>query len=368
MTATRVGIIGSGQLGRMMALAGTPLDVEFVFFDPATISPCSNLGLNIDSSIPSNLETFINKVDVITYESENTDAELVERISKQVPVYPGAKSLLHSQHRLTEKTMFRTLGITTANFLRVESLDELNNACQTLGYPIVVKTTTMGYDGKGQAVIKNPQDINTAWQALKGNELIAEQFINFSRELSVIAVRDTKGNTEVYPIAENDHSQGILRVSRVPAKSLSDAKTTQAKDFITTLLDHLDHVGVITLELFDTENGLIANEMAPRVHNSGHWSMEGAYCSQFENHIRAICSMPLGSTEMRTNNAAMINIIGRHGDRGQVLASQGAFLHTYGKTERANRKIGHINLIASSNAELEGAITKFNAFIEECGE
>lgn len=368
MSTKRVGIIGSGQLGRMMALAGTPLDVEFVFFDPATNSPCSNLGLNIDSSKPDSLSTFLEQVDVITYESENTDAELVSEICKQTPVYPGAKSLTHSQHRLTEKGMFRSLGIATANFMRVASLEDLNTACETLGFPIVVKTTTMGYDGKGQAVIKSESEIASAWTTLQGNELIAEQFINFTRELSVIAVRDTKGNCKVYPIAENAHAQGILRVSRVPAQTLSEVKKQQAKEFITTLMDHLDHVGVITLELFDTNDGLIANEMAPRVHNSGHWSMEGAFCSQFENHIRAITGMPLGSTEMRTNHAAMINIIGKHGDRDKALSTQGAFLHTYGKTERANRKIGHINLVSDTQEQLEQTINLFKDFIEESGQ
>lgn len=368
MTVKRVGIIGSGQLGRMMALAGTPLDVEFVFYDPAINSPCSNLGLNIDSSKSGSLQEFIDSVNVITYESENTDANLVDKISEQVPVYPSSKSLIHSQHRLTEKSMFRSLGIATANFLRVTSLEELKEACESLGLPLVIKTTTLGYDGKGQAVIKTHADIITAWEKLKGSELIAEQFIQFSRELSIIAVRDQSGNTQIYPIAENDHANGILRISRIPAKALSAEKFKQAQQYITTLLNHLEHVGVITLELFDTEDGLIANEMAPRVHNSGHWSMEGAYCGQFENHIRAITGMPLGCTELRQDRAAMINIIGLNGNRNLVLETQGAFLHAYGKAERADRKIGHINIIANNEAELESRILVFKDFMTESGQ
>jgi len=367
MSTKRVGIIGAGQLGRMMALAGTPLDVDFVFFDEAKVSPSSRLGEVIHPSQDNALEAFLEKVDVVTYESENTDTDLVERICKSVPVYPGADSLRFSQHRLTEKNKFRELGIATAEFRKVTTKDELVDAANGLGLPSVLKTTTMGYDGKGQAVVKVPADIDSAWETLKGNELIAEAFVNFSRELSVIAVRDTQGNTQVYPVAENDHSEGILRISRVPAKQLSAEKETQAKHYINMVLDSLNHVGVLTLELFDTENGLVANEMAPRVHNSGHWSMEGAYCSQFESHVRAICDMPLGSTEQRQSHAAMINIIGKHGDKASVLNTQNAFLHLYGKEERSNRKLGHINLVCDSEEQLETNIQSFTDFVNECG-
>lgn len=367
MTVKRVGVIGSGQLGRMMALAGTPLDVEFVFYDESLVSPSSRLGETIQPSSNNSLALFLQSVDVVTYESENTDAELVKTISNSKPVYPGVESLKKSQHRLTEKTTFRELGIKTADFLRVTTLDELNTAVSTLGLPIVLKTTTMGYDGKGQAVIKSADDILPAWEKLKSFELIAEAFVTFSRELSVIAVRDTSGNTKIYPLAENDHSDGILRVSKVPVENLSAQKQAQAETFITTLLNHLDHVGVITLELFDTENGLIANEMAPRVHNSGHWTIEGCPSSQFENHVRAICGMPLGSTQARVPHAAMINIIGKHGDRNLVLSMDNAFLHTYSKTERLNRKIGHINLMATDKETLKHSIKQLDAFIQECG-
>ncbi len=367
MTTKRVGVIGSGQLGRMMALAGTPLDVEFVFYDEALNSPSSYLGKTIQPSGVNSLEGFLACVDVITYESENTDADLVSAISKVKPVFPGENSLRKSQHRLVEKANFRDLGIQTADFLRVASKQDLITATEKLGFPVVLKTTTRGYDGKGQAVVKSAADIDGAWEILQGNELIAEAFVNFSRELSVIAVRDIKGNTKVYPLAENDHSEGILRVSRVPVANLSHEKQLQAKTYITTLLDSLDHVGVLTLELFDTDNGLIANEMAPRVHNSGHWTIEGTPCSQFENHVRAICGMPLGCTDARSDFSAMINIIGKHGNRETVLAMPNAFLHTYSKSERMNRKIGHINLIADSAIELEESIQALDSFINECG-
>ena len=367
MSVKRIGIIGSGQLGRMMALAGTHLNTEYVFFDEALVSPCSNLGKTIQPSSKDAIDEFLNSVDVITYESENTDAELVENLNKIKPVYPSAKSLLKSQHRLTEKSYFQSLGIKTAEFLKVETKDELIEATKKLGLPIILKTTREGYDGKGQAFIKVESDIDTAWNELQGQELIAEAFVTFTRELSVIAVRSPSNEITIYPLAENDHSNGILRVSRVPVQNLSTEKQEQAESFITKLLQDLDHVGVLTLELFDTEDGLVANEMAPRVHNSGHWSIEGALSSQFENHVRAICDMPLGSTDMRQPFAGMINIIGKHGDQAEVMKLPNAFYHAYGKTERTNRKIGHINLVAKDKDELESVISKLNSFVNECG-
>lgn len=367
MSIKRVGIIGSGQLGRMMALAGTPLNVEFVFYDEALPSPSSRLGETIKPSQKGSLKAFIDSVDVITYESENTDVSLVEYISTLKPVYPGADSLRKSQHRLTEKQAFQSLGIETAPFCAVRSYQEALDAAKQLNYPFILKTTTEGYDGKGQALVNSQDDLSDAWESLGDKELIAEGFVNFSRELSVIAVRDVKGNTKVYPLAENEHRDGILRVSRVPAQNVSASKQEQAERFANEMLDHLGHVGVLTIELFDTENGLVANEMAPRVHNSGHWSIEGAFCSQFENHVRAICDMPLGSTKTCQPYAAMINIIGRHGNKDKVLSTENQYLHYYGKSERANRKIGHINTTASSLDDLEASIASLQSFILESG-
>lgn len=368
MNIKRVGVIGSGQLGRMMALAGTPLNVEFVFYDSAYPSPSSRLGETINPNDKGSLERFIDSVDVVTYESENTDVSLVEYISTLKPVYPGADSLRKSQHRLTEKQAFRSLGIETAPFCAVRSYQEALDAASQLGYPFILKTTTEGYDGKGQALVKSSSDLSEAWEQLGDKELIAEGFVKFTRELSIIAVRDANGNTKSYPLAENEHRDGILRVSRVPAQNVSLEKQKQAERYATEMLDHLGHVGVLTIELFDTENGLVANEMAPRVHNSGHWSIEGAYCSQFENHVRAICDLPLGSTETCHSFSAMINVIGRHGNSNQVLETPNQFLHYYSKSERAHRKIGHINTIASSIAELEESISSLQSFIEESGE
>ncbi|WP_283786510.1 5-(carboxyamino)imidazole ribonucleotide synthase [Bermanella sp. WJH001] len=368
MAVKRIGVIGSGQLGRMMAIDAAHLDTEFVFFDEAVKSPCSNLGETIQPSSQDSLQHFINSVDVVTYESENTDAQLVKEINQSVPVYPGVSSLLNSQHRLTEKSFFQSIGIKTADFRKVTTKEELDLATKELGLPIILKTTREGYDGKGQALIRTQADVSSAWAELGDKELIAEAFVTFTRELSVIAARSVSGEIKIYPLAENDHSAGILRVSRVPAQNITPEKQEQAKGFITTLLEKLDHVGVLTLELFDTETGLVANEMAPRVHNSGHWSIEGAYCSQFENHIRAICDLPLGDTQARQPFAGMINIIGKHGDRNLVLTQTNCFYHAYGKDERLNRKIGHINIIANSEQELESSIANLTDFISECGD
>ncbi|GAA6133346.1 5-(carboxyamino)imidazole ribonucleotide synthase [Oceaniserpentilla sp. 4NH20-0058] len=368
MAVQRIGIIGSGQLGRMMALAGTHLNTEYVFFDEALSSPCTNLGKTIQPSSENAIQRFLESVDVITYESENTDAELVSQLTKIKPVYPSAQSLLKSQHRLTEKSYFQSLGIQTADFKKVETKEELTEAVASLGLPIILKTTREGYDGKGQALIRESSDIEPAWESLKNQELIAEAFVTFTRELSVIAVRNPKKDIKIYPLAENDHSQGILRVSRIPVENLSIEKQQQANEFITKLLNDLDHIGVLTLELFDTEQGLIANEMAPRVHNSGHWSIEGANTCQFENHVRAICNMPLGDTSLRQPNAGMVNIIGRHGNQASVMAIPSAFYHAYGKAERLNRKIGHINVVANSTSELNKTIQALQPFIDECGE
>ncbi|PVZ65457.1 5-(carboxyamino)imidazole ribonucleotide synthase [Pelagibaculum spongiae] len=368
----KIGILGAGQLGRMMALAGIPLEHEFYFYGNPASAPAAVAGQVFDEKDPSALDAFIKASDVISYESENINAELVQNIELKKPVFPSVKSLRFSQHRLTEKNLFRELNIPVADFYKVESLEELKGAIAQLGLPIVLKTTTMGYDGKGQAVIKTAADIGPAWQQLKGNQLIAEAFVNFQRELSIIAARNAKGEHVFYPLAENSHRDGILRLTQVPAPGVSQQLQQLAEQHICSLLDQLDHVGILTLELFDTglegDQALIANEMAPRVHNSGHWSQQGAETCQFENHIRAISGLPLGATNCRHPLAAMINIIGKKGDKNLVLSEPAAHLHLYGKSERANRKLGHINLVADDATHMQQLISKFDGFMQECGE
>lgn len=358
-----LGVIGAGQLGRMMGLEGTPLNRSFCFLgDAESGQPAAVIGPVLDRSNQATLAIFQKKVDVITYESENVNADWLEKLAEDTPIYPGLRALRSSQHRWREKDMFKSLGIETAPYVKVTSLEELTAAAETLGLPLVVKTATDGYDGKGQARVHTLEDVPLAWQALSGSdakavELIAEGFVQFSRELSVIAVRSVDGDIQYYPMTENFHSEGILRVSRMVPGSLSEETRQTAMSYVQKLLEYLDYVGVIALELFDTEQGLLANEMAPRVHNTGHWTQLGAVTSQFENHVRAVAGLPLGDTQALQPYAAMINLIGRLPNPEKILQMAGTSLHLYGKSARPGRKLGHINLIAGTQDELESKIS-----------
>jgi 5-(carboxyamino)imidazole ribonucleotide synthase len=360
----RVGVLGAGQLGRMLAMAGYPLGHKFGFFGLSHDEPAAMLGhMHTDSDDTRNLEDLVEFADVITYESENTSVELVKNISQTTPVYPSATSLYYSQHRLREKNLFSELGIPCAPYALVENLAQLEQAVAQIGLPAVLKTTTEGYDGKGQFVLKSADQIQQAWLSIGEREAILEGFVTFKRELSIIAVRNANNQHVYYPLVENQHHQGILRLTIAPAQQISTAIQQQAELYMQKLLDNMNHVGVLTLELFETETGLVANEMAPRVHNSGHWTMEGAQTSQFENHIRAITGLPLGATAPRQPFAAMVNIIGQHGDIQAVLKMPNAFLHLYDKAERAGRKLGHINVVANSEAELQTALDQLKAWM-----
>ncbi|ARU58297.1 phosphoribosylaminoimidazole carboxylase ATPase subunit [Oleiphilus messinensis] len=348
----RIGILGAGQLGRMLALAGYPLNMKFSFFDLSG-SPTAGVGdIFIDSGkCETQLDAFLDQVDIVTYEFEHLPLELTRKIESKKPLYPSSESIRVCQNRVEEKQLFTRLGIPTPEFRVVESSEELAAAAEELGCPVVAKSVTEGYDGKGQAVLKSADEAEAAWNSIGHPQLIVESFINFSRELSVIAVRSTQDEVAVYPLAENSHHQGILRTSIAPAPDLDPEFEEQAKHYISTLMSELDHIGVLTLELFETEQGLMANEMAPRVHNSGHWTMEGARCSQFENHIRAIAGLPLGCTQARSPTS-MLNIIGQAGSIQDLLKLPYTHLHLYGKEERAGRKLGHINICADTYKEL----------------
>ncbi|MBE0493082.1 MAG: 5-(carboxyamino)imidazole ribonucleotide synthase [Thiomicrospira sp.] len=360
----RVGILGAGQLGRMLAMAGYPLGHKFGFYGLNHDEPAAMLGnMHIQSDDTDSLGQLVDFADVITYESENTSVELVEKISQTTPVYPSAASLYYSQHRGREKSLFTELNIPCAPYTLVTNLAELHQAVDMIGLPAILKSTTEGYDGKGQFVIKQTSQIEQAWSSIGEREAILEGFIEFKRELSIIAVRNADNQHVYYPLVENQHHEGILRLTVAPAQQISPAIQQQAETYMQALLDQMDHVGVLTLELFETEAGLVANEMAPRVHNSGHWTMEGAQTSQFENHIRAITGLPLGSTVPRQPFAAMVNIIGQHGDIEAVLKMPNAFLHLYDKAERAGRKLGHINVVADSEAELQTSLEQLKAWM-----
>lgn len=362
-TQKNIGILGAGQLGRMLAQAGYSLGQKFGFYANNPQEPSVNLGQAFYSSDSNSIKEFAKFSQVITYESENTDVEQVKELNKTAPVYPGEKSLYLSQNRGREKSLFAKLDIACAPNQLVNSLEELEAAIETIQTPAVLKTTTEGYDGKGQFVLTSPNQAAEAWEAIGKREAILEGFIKFNRELSIIAVRNPQGEKVFYPLVENSHRDGILRVTQAPAQNLKSEIQQEAESYMNKLLDELEHVGVLTLELFETETGLIANEVAPRVHNSGHWTMEGAQTSQFENHIRAICGLPLGATAPKQSFAAMVNIIGDHGDLNKILEMPNTHLHIYDKGERPARKLGHINTLANSQEELGKQLKELSYWI-----
>lgn len=360
----KIGILGAGQLGRMLAMAGYPLGQQFGFYGMSQDEPAAHLGAFFQQADDvDSVAALTEFADVMTYESENTDIEQVRAIAKQIPVYPGEKSLFAAQHRGREKGLFDRLGIPCAPYQVVDSLESLMQAVETIGLPAVLKTTTEGYDGKGQFVIKDADQVSAAWEAVGGRELILEGFIEFTRELSIVAVRNPHNEHAYYPLVQNVHHEGILRYTIAPARQVSEAVQQQAEQYMQALLDELEHVGVLTLELFETAEGLVANEMAPRVHNSGHWTMEGAQTSQFENHVRAIVGLPLGNTAPRQPLAAMVNIIGETGPVQEVLKMPNASLHLYDKAERKGRKLGHINLVCETEAALFEDMKRLAAFL-----
>lgn len=346
-----IGIFGGGQLGRMMAQSALPLNIQCTFFEQQKDCPSSALGKVYSPQDDNALQDFINSADVFSLEFENTPVQDVDVLTQQKTLYPPRQALATAQNRLAEKALFDELNIPVAPYRAIYSLDDLQSAVQQLGLPIVLKTATGGYDGKGQFVIRTEQDIAQAWQELSpAGALIAEGFIKFNREVSIIAVRGQNGEVKTWDLAENHHHHGILSHSIVPAPK-SEHLQPVAQDYISRLLNHLNYVGVLTLELFVTDDGLLANEIAPRVHNSGHWTIEGAICSQFENHIRAVAGLPLGSTETVRPNV-MVNIIGQHPNSADVLALNGAHLHLYNKSERQGRKLGHITLMPNDSQQL----------------
>ncbi len=351
---TTVGVLGAGQLGRMLALAGYPLGLRFRFLDPSPEAPARHLAEGIVAPFDetARLERFITGLDLVTYEFENVPVELPRWLQQHLPVWPPPRALEVSQDRLAEKRLFESLGVPTAPYAPVDSQVELLRALDTIGYPGVLKTRRMGYDGKGQQVLRSPADAEAGWQALGGVPLLLEGFVNFDREVSILAVRGQSGDTAFYPLVENVHAGGILRLSKAPAPSLTAALQAQAEDYARRVLNALGYVGVLAIELFDCSGRLVANEMAPRVHNSGHWTIEGAETSQFENHLRAILGLPLGSTQL-VQPTAMINLIGTPPDPASVLAIPGAHLHLYGKTPRPGRKLGHITLRGASRSDIE---------------
>jgi 5-(carboxyamino)imidazole ribonucleotide synthase len=349
----RVGVLGGGQLGRMLALAGYPLGIRLRHLGGPHDTPASEVAELMvgEYADPAALARFAHGLSAITYEWENVPVEAARTLEQYAPVYPPTRALEVSQDRLNEKTFFQQLAIGIPAFAAIDSAADLQNALDRIGLPAVLKTRRFGYDGKGQVVLRSPGDAQGALDSLGGRDLILEAFVPFDRELSVIAVRSVSGETRCYPIIENQHAEGILRLSLSPAPRCTHDLQKAAESIALRVLDRLQYVGVLAIELFDCDGELLANEMAPRVHNSGHWTIEGAETSQFENHLRAILDLPLGATRA-VGWSAMLNLIGEIPDTRAVLERDGAHLHLYGKTARAGRKLGHVTIRAESPVAL----------------
>lgn len=376
---TTVGILGGGQLARMLALSGAPLGLRFLVMD-VTADACAGQFAPMvvgDYRDDAALAEFASRIDVATFDFENVPAESAQWLSERVPVFPNPGALATAQDRLAEKTLFRELDIPVPAFAPIASRDELDAAIAAIGAPAILKTRRLGYDGKGQFRLKTVADADAAWSALGPQAskvgLILEAFVPFDRELSVVAVRGRDGEFRAWPLTENWHVDGVLSASLAPAR-VSDALRDTAYRHARTLAEALDYVGVFALELFCKDEQLLANELAPRVHNSGHWTIEGSETSQFENHLRAVLGLPLGDPSLVAPAAVMVNLLGtrarppgpaRAEGLGAALAVAGAHMHLYGKAaSRPGRKMGHVTALGATLAEAEaraqraaGAIT-----------
>ena len=359
MSASRrpvLGILGGGQLARMLALAAAPLGVNSLVVDSAADACAGQVAplLKADWTDYAALEDFARKVDVVTFDFENVPAETAQWLAGRVMVFPNPRALAVAQDRLAEKTLFRDCGLRTPAFMAVDDRAGLDRALAAVGAPAILKTRRLGYDGKGQFRLKSLADADAAWAALGAQAakhgLILEAFVPFQRELSVLAVRGRDGDFRTWPLTRNWHVDGVLSMSLAPAPDI-DALQPRATALARTLAERLDYVGVFALELFVQDGELLGNEMAPRVHNSGHWTIEGAHTSQFENHVRAVLGLPLGDTGAR-GQSAMFNWIGELPAPAPVLRGVDAHWHDYGKSARAGRKVGHATVCAPDAAQL----------------
>ena len=350
--AQRIGILGGGQLGRMLGLAGIPLGLSFVFLDPAPDACAAATGelLQAGFSDTDAARNLAARVDVATFDFENVPETTARALQEIRPLYPAPNALGASQDRLSENKLLSGLGIQVPSWFKVSSRTDLLEGLDALGYPAVLKTRRLGYDGKGQAVLRDPEDLERAWQRLGDSELILESFVPFEFECSMVAVRALNGDTKIWPLIRNVHSNGILMLSLPGVFDQTLQSKAAAK--MRTLLEHFEYTGVLTMEFFLLEGELLVNEFAPRVHNSGHWTIDGASCSQFENHLRAVAGLPLGETEM-TGCSIMFNWIGEMPNQEKAMAIPGLHWHDYGKSPRPGRKIGHATLTAETMEALK---------------
>ncbi len=344
-----IGIIGGGQLAQMLALAAYPLGFKTICLDPNTDCPAAQVTEVVcgDYTEQSKLKQLADRVDVITYEFENIHAPTLAALDHP-SIHPTLSALTVAQDRLHEKNFFTQLQVPTTQYVAVDSYADLQQAAKQIGLPAVLKTRRWGYDGKGQFVIHSENDLETAWQQLQNQPLILENKVPFVREVSCIAARALTGEIVFYPLIVNQHQHGILRMSQIGG--VSPELQQLAMGYVERMMQTLDYVGVLTVEFFQVGDQLIANEMAPRVHNSGHWTIEGADISQFENHLRAITGLPLGSTRTKAR-VAMLNFIGDVPPLAEILNLPQAHYHLYGKPPRPGRKLGHVTLCSENEAD-----------------
>ena len=349
----------------MLGLAGLPLGLRFRFLDPAANAAAGELGAlraaPLDDSDAA--AALADGCDVVTYEWEGVPVATARAAAERAPVRPGLEPLGVAQDRLAEKTRLERLDVPIPAFAPVDDAAALAAAVDRIGLPAVLKTRRGGYDGRGQRVLRSPADLDRAWEALGGVPLLLEALVAFDRELSLVAVRGLDGETACYPLVETEHEGGVLRVVRAPALQVSAARQADAEAMAGRLLDAFGYVGVLAVELFEHDGHLLANELAPRVHNSGHWTIEGAVTSQFENHLRAVLGWPLGSTAAR-GHSAMVNALGALPDPAAVLRVPTAHLHDYGKAPRSGRKVGHVTVTAETAAARDDRLTALRSIVE----
>jgi 5-(carboxyamino)imidazole ribonucleotide synthase len=358
-----VGIVGAGQLGRMLALSGYPIGVRCLFLDRSADTPGAQVAPSLigDLEDAALLAELAARSDVVTFDWENISGSALSPLEKITQIRPPRAALEVSQDRIAEKALFTRLKIPVAAHCAIDSRGELIGALKKIGLPGVLKTRRLGYDGKGQYVLRSAADVDQAWAAIGAAGLIYEKFQDFSREVSLVGVRSAGGQTLFYPLSCNTHGGGILRHSVAPFTNARLEKS--ARLYLKRVMRALDYIGVLTLEFFVVRGSLVANEMAPRVHNSGHWTIEGCVTSQFENHLRAVCDMPLGSTRP-LGHTAMINFIGLMPDRERLLAIDGLAYHDYGKTPRPGRKLGHCTILRRLPKERNRALSNTLKLIE----
>ena len=356
----RIGIIGAGQLGQMLGFAARELGDVCTFVDPAPSPPAASAGDVVAAAFddPHALATLAADNDVVSYEFENVPVDALQGIAHQVPVYPPPEALRHAQDRLAEKRLFEKLDIPVPAYRAIDRVEDLVTATEDIGLPLVVKTRRLGYDGKGQAILQDRDQAAALLEQLGPVDLIAEQWVPFEYEVSAIGARGINGDVVTYPLTENRHAGGILRESRAPVANPALAEL--AGDYLLRLLDALDYVGILALELFVVGNDLLANEFAPRVHNSGHWTIEGVTASQFQNHILAVTGRELVAPILR-GHAGMLNLIGES-PPADTLPPHGQ-LHDYGKAPRPGRKLGHITVVAQSAPERDRKLAEIVDYV-----